>query len=159
MILKEEKANLFNDIHKTCAHVVIAHCVNDLGIASSGFVVPLFEEFPAAKKEYLSFKHELGDVSYVSNGPFSIFNMCAQTGIRSKSCGPRDRVSEKPGRYSALVKCLEKVKCQLELLKLTHSLEIHIPKICSDRAGLSWELVKELINEIWADYPVYVYYL
>lgn len=158
MIVQEIKGDLFKAIKEIKDKtVVIAHCVNDLKIHGSGFVIPLFNAFPAAKTQYLSFHHKLDDVSYSHIGNVCVFNMCAQTGIRSKSTGPRKYVNEKPGRYSSLVRCMNSV--DITIKELLSNVEIHIPKICSDRAGLDWNLVKELINEIWVDYPVYVYYL
>lgn len=153
MIVKEILGDLFEYIKlvKKDKTLVIAHCVNNLGIAGSGFIIPLFNNFPEAKIQYLSFQHKLDDVSYSLKGNACIFNMCAQNKIRSKT-------NPKPGRYSSLVRCMNSVDITIKELRL-NDVEIHIPRICSNRSGLSWELVKELINEIWVDYPVYVYYL
>ena len=178
-MIQEIHGDLFEGIEKTSPDttVVIVHCVNDLKIAGSGFVIPLFKRFPEAKTEYFRSNMQLKDVSYAYVGQnsehpylpkFLIANMCAQTGIKSHSTGPRSKVVDKPGRYAALVNCMEQVKHQMDFYRdgdddlpiyKKPKLQIMGPRFCSDRAGLHWPFIKELIEEIWFDYDTYIYYL
>ena len=180
MIQKEIKGNLFDYIDNTDSDttIIIPHCVNDLKLAGSGIIVPMFKRFPEAKTEYFKSNQVLKDTSYAYVGDnsrfeflprFLICNMCAQTGIKSKSTGPRDKVVEKPGRYAALVHCMEDVKFTMSLFSDLEEcrilgiqppkIEIHSPRFCSDRSGLDWKFVRELIEEIWCDYDTYIYYI
>ncbi len=179
-MIQEIHGDLFEAIEKTSPDttVVIPHCVNDIQKSGSGFIVPLFKRFPEAKTEYYKNKMQLKDVSFAfvsqnSEHPylprFLIANMCAQTGIRSYSTGPRDKVNDKPGRYAALVNCMEQVRDQMDFYRNGDSEDIPVekkpkvivmgPRFCSDRAGLHWPFIKELIQEIWCDYDTYIYYL
>lgn len=181
-MVTEIHGDLFEAIEKTSPDttVVIVHCVNDIKVAGSGVIVPLFKRFPEAKTEYFKSNMQLKDVSYAYVGQnsehtylpkFLIANMCAQTGIKSHSTGPRNKVVEKPGQYAALVNCMEQVKHQMDYCRecddddkilLSYKepkLQIMGPRFCSDRAGLDWKFVRELIQEIWYDYDTYIYYL
>lgn len=127
---------------------ILPHCVNDIGLWGSGYVVALSRRWPqpetqyrywftTTKQSYSSFR--LGETQFVQVGSkpdVVVANMIAQHGIKS-------RTNPKPVQYDALRKCLERVA--IEALELRAS--IHMPRICSDRAGGSWSEVEPIIRE------------
>jgi len=130
---------------------VIPHICNNIGAWGSGFVVPLGEHFPIAKKVYLA-KHNgiiglrLGEVQFpLVDENIYVANMIAQDGISSRSTGDRSRVNAKPIRYAALCDCLEQINKQFK------GADIHAPKFGSGLAGGNWEFIEELIDEILVD--------
>lgn len=150
------KGDLFDNIPK--GNVLIPHIVNDIGAWGSGFVIPLGEKFPEAKKRYLHRDKQcyqsLGRCQFVlckleMDRGVTVANMCAQTGIMGHSTGDRAKVNSKPIRYAALVKCLEKVEGYCKVSKdCKHPVDILAPKFGSDRAGGNWDFIEELIEEI-----------
>lgn len=163
MIVKEINGDLFSAIKKISydTTVVIGHCCNNKKIWGSGFVIPLEKNFPKSKEVYLNSYCYLGATSYCTIGNFAkpstiIFNMVGQDGIYCKD-------NLKPIKYAALCEAMVKVKADLNILWAEgcrpENIEFHIPRFGSDRAKGDWSIIKELINEIWVDYPVYVYYL
>lgn len=162
-IIKEIQADLFKVLPSIDSEVtiVIPQCCNDIKLDRSGFIIPLFKAFPEAKLEYHKMSNiELGDVSeawierknvQLNNPKYLIYNMIAQKGIKSES-------NPKPIKYAALVTCMEYVKNCLDYLE-NRKIEIHTCRFGSDRANGNFEFIKELIEEIWEEYPTYIYYL
>lgn len=147
-MLVEKQGDLFDHLPKKC---IIPHVVNNRGAFLSGFVVPLAKNFPKCKQDYekvcknLSREDQdklLGEVWY-SHGDIMIAHMFAQTleGIR-------------PLRYDKLVHCMEHVGITAKSKKLP----IFTCRFGSLRSGGNWEFIKELIQDIWGDLDVTVYY-
>lgn len=166
-MLTYQKGNLFDFIDEEDRSIIICHCVNNLRIAASGFVVPLFNKYPEARTSYLKSKQELGHVDfslvdrrYPKKGNIWVANMFGQLGISSKSTGTANRV-KKPIKYSALVKCMEIVKENALNFQANKRGKITImsPMFGSERAGGSWPLIEELIEEIWEDLDVTIFEL
>lgn len=167
MSIEYIRGDLFEGIRKVSQDttVVIPHICNDIGVAGSGFVIPLFKMFPQALMEYAS-TYQLGRNSYHWTSPDKpcgiIVNMVAQHGISSKSTGPDSEINKKPIRYESLVYCMKDMighlRCANSINQhLRDIVEIHCPKFGSLRAGGNWDFIKELIEEIWVDYKVVVY--
>lgn len=152
-MLKYITGDLFShDFKNATTPIIIAHCVNNRRAMGSGFVVPLMKRWPIVPQRY----HQepnlfLGDVGYVKvedtlGGGVFVANMVGQNNTISPN-------NPKPIKYSAILKCMENVARHAKSLKA----KIIAPKFCSKRAGGSWELIEELIEEIWADLDVTIY--
>lgn len=152
--IKYVKGDLFDNIKGFSGYTIIPHVVNNIGAWGSGFVVPLGKIFPLSKKMYL--KHweslKLGDVQLVRcSDSITVANMFAQEGISGLSTGVGP-ISSKPIRYVALVKCLENIRNVIDNSKTP--CRIVAPQFGSLRSGGSWDLIEELINEIWCGLDV-----
>jgi hypothetical protein len=133
--------------------------VNDISVMGSGFVVPLYTKWPIVKQLYHKWDMSLGKTQIIiveenlEGNDIFVANMCAQSGICSKSTGPRSKVNSKPIRYASLVRCMEDVANYVRAYKIDH---IVAPMFGSGLAGGSWSTIEELIEEIWGDLNVTV---
>ncbi len=128
--------------------------------SSTTSVVPLGRIWPAAENAYHSQpKLELGDVDFVKvheadglQGNIWVCNMVGQNGV----VGPNN---PKPIKYSALIKAMNEVgKAAREYaLRNACDVAIHAPKFGSLRAGGNWDVIEELICELWDGISVTVY--
>lgn len=160
-MIKHVVGDLFEYVDSEERDVVIPHITNNIGAWGAGFVVPLGRRFPKAQMEYLNSKPTLGVNQWVNvenNGEKNIWvaNMCSQHGITSKSTGGREHVNSKPIRYAALVDCMRNVH---EGSKHIRENVIFAPKFGSGLAGGNWDLIEELIEEIWSDHEVTIFTL
>lgn len=147
-MLKYITGDLFShDFEKTKNYFVV-HIVNDKYAMGSGFVVPLMKRWPIVPQRY----HQepnlfLGDVGYIKvEDNVFVGNMVGQHGTISPN-------NPKPIKYSALIKCMENVARHAEFIDA----EIVAPKFGSLRSAGNWELIEELINEIWGNISVTIY--
>jgi hypothetical protein len=138
--------------------IVIPHICNDLGKWGSGFVVPLGQEFPRAKAEYLRWAEEQFD--HERNIPFErgqvqivrvaqqvfVANMVAQKGLISPD-------NPHPIVYSALYNCMVKLFHQLIEPWKGDPMSICAPKFGSLRAGGDWGVIEKLIVNNWVLVP------
>jgi O-acetyl-ADP-ribose deacetylase (regulator of RNase III) len=139
------------DLFDTDAEV-IAHGCNCKGGFGSGVAGIMARKYPKAKHYYLD-KHDeegwkLGDVQFVRqwNGKY-IANCATQDAYY-----PRDRVH---ADYNAIRASMEKVK---EFAK-SKNMKIAIPKIGAGLAGGDWNIIEKILNDVFSDYDVTVYYL
>lgn len=141
--------NLTND------NVVICHICNNIGAWGKGFVLALNENYPNAKKEYLEWHANPGDIPFklgnmqivdVSNNIY-IANMICQKGIRDNTS------SLPPIRYLAVESCFEKLSIWAD----DNNADIHMPRIGCGLAGGSWDNIEKLINFKLSKHNVYVY--
>lgn len=169
--IKYIEGDLFTHIHAQMVvgerFISIPHVCNNIGKMGSGFVVPLYQQWPEVKLRYEDwfrgegeyqdqdrYAMDLGRVQTVScsvsDGAVYVANMIAQ----NETIG----TDPKPIRYAALCDCMAEVANGL----IDHqNAEIHCPMFGCDRARGTWEFIEELIAEIWLskDLPVYVYVL
>lgn len=161
MIHQHILGDLFEGIKTSSTYIIIPHVANDIGAWGKGFVVPLAQHFPKAKEdyqEYIESQHKapidndlLGDTVFTKVPPkIVIANMIAQKGIGT---------TQKPIRYAALVKCMETVRKTAIIIQKHGPLEIHAPMFGAGLAGGKWEVIEELINEIWRDIDTIIYSL
>lgn len=142
-------------------NVVIPHVCNNIGLFGAGFASYVASNFPDVKAnfEMLGTKNKLGHVQYVkvlSNKSYKREMFFANMIAQNKVISPKN---PRPLNYEALVKCMSDVRsfC-LELSKHTENqTEIHCPKFGSGLAGGNWDLISELIKDIWSNIPVFVY--
>jgi hypothetical protein len=137
------EANLFNTDFSKGQHT-IAHIVNNKKRWGAGFVLPLAAKFPAAKKDYLEQKMQLGDVLYtiIDKTNVAVANMCAQT-----------LGGKRPLYYNHLVHCME------DVASFAISDTIHCPLFGAGLAGGNWAFIHELIKDIWTNNNVNIYWL
>jgi hypothetical protein len=142
---------------------LISHVCNDVGAWGAGFVVALSKKWKEPEAAYRDWYRdrayttaaekdtpfELGRIQLVPVAPeIIVVNMLAQTGIQSRQVD----IARPPLRYGALVKCMVRTAKQAEYLKAS----IHCPKFGSGLAGGKWEIIEELIKEIWLDQGISV---
>lgn len=138
---------------------LLIHCCNDIGLMGAGVALAIAQKWPQVKVQYKKWsrghvkglKFALGMVQFVKvEDDIVVGNMIGQQGIRKKGNAP-------PIRYSAIVKCLEKVKSAA----LANNASVHAPKFGSDRAGGRWDIIEGYINDILCanDIKVVVYEL
>jgi hypothetical protein len=154
-MIKYVKGDLFEGI-KGKGAIIIPHIVNNIGAWGSGFVIPLAQHFPLAKKYYLEDykKYQLGDCQTVWNmNNVAVINMFAQEGIAPRTDWNYTFITKPPIRYVALIQAMQ------QIAKWSSLYEIHAPKFGSGLAGGDWNLIEKLIDEIWADFKVTIYYL
>ena len=142
-------------------NIIIPHVCNNSGGWGRGFVFALSKKWPQPEDVYRQWfknKHtsknphinnniykrnifKLGNTQLVKvENNIWIANMLAQEGIISI-------YNQKPIKYRQLIRAMEKV------LKYSKDLnaEIHAPRFGSALAGGKWELIEELIREIWLE--------
>jgi len=153
--MQYHQGDLFKFVDGLNGSVMVPHIVNDANVMGSGFVVPLYTKWPIVKKLYHQWDMSLGKTQIVLVKDEEIFvaNMCAQSGICSKSTGPRSKVNSKPIRYASLVRCMEDVAHYVRMYKIDN---IVAPMFGSGLAQGRWETIEELIEEIWGDLNVTV---
>jgi len=147
--------------------IFIPHVCNTLGCFGAGFVIPLMKHFPGVNVDYASYCNKwkdesLGYVDYfrtlVNDDSLItrvVCNMIAQKGVIGKN-------NAKPIKYVALMNCMVEVQNMvLSYIKDGAKAEIYCPKFGSALAGGNWDLIEELINEIWIEnkIKVTVFYL
>lgn len=134
---------------------IIPHVCNDKGAFGAGFVLALSKKWPESEKAYRDWYHsrscniegfevaipfDLGRIQLVSVSPeITIANMIAQSGFGS-SVRP-------PIRYGALAKCMFRVQQQAKRLQVS----IHCPKFGAGLAGGDWNVIEQMIQEIWVE--------
>ena len=167
-MIKYVKGDLFEHIDQDC---VIAHCCNDVGAWGAGFVLAINKNLGMEPRNSFinasqNLLYDLGNVDYCRvvkhetratvGGPvkvpgsiaITVANMCGQHGVTGASTG--DLRVAKPIRYAALVHCMEDVRSYVDQFPQP----ILCPKFGSGLAGGNWELIRELIDEIWGAYDV-----
>jgi O-acetyl-ADP-ribose deacetylase (regulator of RNase III) len=139
--------------------VVICHVCNNIKAWGAGFVIPLAKKYPEARQAYLEMPTQnLGEVGFVftEDEKVVVANMIGQEGV-----GPKfeDNRLIPPIRYEALKKCMEQVLRIVNVLKEQKKVSIACPLFGSGLAGGSWDVISKMIEEIWHDNNVTVYYL
>ena len=140
------KGNLFDKpVRPLGVCHIVPHVANDMCVMGSGFAGELVKRYPVVKSQNTC--RELGRIEIIPINTFgNVINMIAQHQTL--------RQNDKPIRYWALVTCMAAVAQKAEEWG---SAEIHCPKFGSGLAHGKWELIEELIGEIWAKFPVYIY--
>lgn len=145
------------------ATVFIPHVCNNINLFGAGFAKYIAEKFPIVKENFhlLGNKATLGHTQYISiannnlaKTKIFVCNMIAQNGtINPKNCRPLN--------YGSLVFCMNDIRNKIISLAKNSiedtKFEIHAPKFGSGLAGGNWNFIENLIEDIWADFPVYVY--
>jgi hypothetical protein len=143
---------------------LIPHVCNINGGWGKGFVLALSKKWKQPEQSYRewfegkksefdgkSIEFCLGGIDPVPvESNVIVVNMLAQQGYKSKT-------NLIPVRYWHLVHCMESV---LDFAKRNiKNPTIHAPKFASDLGGASWDVVEQLIEDIWIEngIPVTIY--
>lgn len=142
---------------------IIAHACNTEGVMGSGVALFLARKWPRAEEVYLKsvedFKFEegnayrrkiLGTISAVElPGDVLVVNMVTQLLCSSGAAG---FFNGAPTSLDAVMGCLKELK-QVWLLQSTPKYQpvIHMPLICAVRGGVSWNITKALIADVFGD--------
>jgi hypothetical protein len=143
--------------------IFIPHVCNNINLFGAGFAKYIGDKFPVVKENFhlLGNKAILGYTQYIrvssnKSNKTNIFvcNMIAQNG----TINPKN---SRPLNYSSLVFCMNDIKNKLISLAQNNindiPYEIHAPKFGSGLAGGNWNFIENIIEDIWSDFPVYVY--
>jgi O-acetyl-ADP-ribose deacetylase (regulator of RNase III) len=146
-MVKYVKGDLFDT---TCD--IIAHGCNCIGAFGAGVAYMVAQNYPKAKDYYMDKFQEdgwkLGDVQMVMQRDGKYLANCAtQDGIFPRNVIHAD--------YDAIRLCMEKVKHFAK----DKGLSIAIPKIGAGLAGGDWNTIEGILNDVFSDYDVTVYYL
>jgi len=143
--------------------VLIPHVCNNINLFGAGFAKYIGDKFPIVKENF----HLLGNKSFLGHTQYNgvlnnnltktkiiVCNMIAQNG----TIGPKNN---RPLNYGALVFCMSDIRNKIISLSKNDiediKYEIHAPKFGSGLAGGNWNFIENLIQDIWADIPVYIY--
>lgn len=132
---------------------IIIHGCNCRGGFGYGLAEQIKTKFPLAEKAYFnkfnSVGWNLGDIQIVDCGNKKIINAATQY----------DYGSPKSGKvfidYDAIRKCLELTKKYAK----GFGLSIASPKIGSSLGGGDWKKIEKIMQEVFTDYNIKVYYL
>ena len=136
----------------------IAHGVNCQGVMGSGVAKVLFKKYPQVREAYLEYYMEsfpfvletsgfLGLVQEVNCGEKTVFNCFTQDNFGYGG--------EIYGDYEAIRKCFLTIGEDCDIT------EVAIPKIGCGLAGLDWEIVEGILEEVSekTGLEITVYYL
>lgn len=160
MPIKYIKGDCLND-SPCLKYKIITHICNNSGGWGSGFVVNLSKVWKKPEEEYrkwhtfeefkmgeMIIPFKLGNIQPVPVDKFTmVINMIAQHNTISITPG------SKPIRYAALASCMTKAANVAKKMNA----EFHIPKMGAGLAQGRWDFIEELINEIWAEFDVFIY--
>jgi O-acetyl-ADP-ribose deacetylase (regulator of RNase III) len=134
---------------------LIPHVCNDAGGWGSGFVIALSRKWLEPEKAYREWHYSrscniegfevaipfgLGRIQLATVSPeITVANMIAQSGF--------DYNLRPPIRYGALAKCMFRVLQQARRLQAS----IHCPKFGAGLAGGDWNVIEQMIQEIWVE--------
>lgn len=141
------------DIFKTDC-IIIAHGCNCLGAYGAGIAKLMADKFPQSKFEYVNkFKTsgwKLGEVQFVKSNNKIIANCATQ-----HNYGGGAKYGKVYVDYAAIQTVMEK----LYKYSTEHNLTIAIPKIGAGLAGGNWTKIESIINNVFKDKEIVVYYL
>lgn len=154
--------------------IMMSHCCNDIGAFGAGFVTALSNKWAEPEIEYKKWKYSgkverfnkvrpfcLGEVDYVnvSKSPIIfVANMIGQRGVVSSN-------NHKPIRYLSLANCMDDVAHTINGMNnymrkknpdKFKPMQIFCPKFGAGLAQGNWNVIEELINEIWVDRGIQV---
>jgi O-acetyl-ADP-ribose deacetylase (regulator of RNase III) len=132
---------------------IIAHGVNCSGGFGSGVAGQIAEKWPHVKEAYLQWHRDWG--WHLGQVDFCI----AEKGKLVAHCATQQEYGREPGRvyvdYDAIKQVMETLKNHPESI----GQRIAIPKISAGLAGGDWKIIEEIINTVFHDQDIYVYYL
>jgi len=149
-MIKYVHGDLFEGI-KGKTNILIPHIVNNIGVFGGGFTAPLAKHFPQAREQYLKWytQYGLGRCQFINIDIGYVMNMYGQHNVGRNSDG------RPPIRYAALASAMNTI----HQLYFKNKYTIHTVKFGSGLACGNWDFIETLINEIWHDFDVTIYYL
>lgn len=127
----------------------IAHCVNTIGVMGSGVALVIKQKWPEVYEEYRKLceneKDEGGPGAKDLLGSSQIVGISEDQSVVNMF-GQYEPGTGKQARYIYITSSIESFVMQA--LQEVDVIDLAIPyKIASDRAGLNWEIVKEIFEE------------
>lgn len=157
--------NLFDITSKIIASndeicIIVPHVCNNVNAFGSGFAEMVSRVYPSVKANFhVNGPQKLGHTQFITadvkkNNKIIIANMIAQNGLLN----PKNK---RPLHYPSLVKCMYDVGSYAKKIATETDLkvQIHAPKFGSGLAGGNWLFISDLIDDIWNNQEVFVYYL
>jgi len=140
------------DLFTTDANI-IAHGVNCRGGFGSGIAGIIKVKYPKVRHYYLDkFEEEgwkLGDVQFVKLGSGDQY---------IANCATQDSYLPR-GIQHVNYDAVEIAMKRLRNFAMVDNLTIAIPKIGAGLAGGDWNIIEEIINKVFDDYPIICYYI
>jgi hypothetical protein len=153
--------NIFSSTNNTT--IIVPHVCNNIDLFGGGFTGDIINHYPIVKDNY----HMLGKYFLQKNLGYTQFvtakednknknkivfaNMIAQNGIFSLK-------NKRPLNYLALCKSMVAVgQYAKDEKKNERIVQIHAPKFGSGLAKGNWHFIANLIEDIWADLPMFIY--
>jgi hypothetical protein len=140
--------------------VIIPHVCNNINGFGAGFAGAVAKNYPIVKENFhlLGNKAVLGHVQFVvakkdntHKHKIVFANMIAQNGTISKT-------NIRPLNYYALARCMANVALFInQNFDKDNRVQIHAPKFGSGLAGGNWNFIKELVDDLWSNIPVFIY--
>lgn len=131
---------------------IIAHGCNCKGVMGSGVARIVRDKYPKAYNAYIErYEYDdlwLGEIQAVlqDDGKY-IVNCMTQNGFMPRDICHAD--------YEAIEKCMWRLK----KFAMEKSLSVAIPKIGAGLAGGDWAIIEKILEEVFSDYDITVYYL
>lgn len=176
--IKYVEGDLFDHLLSSPDPIFLPHVVNSIGVAGSGFVVPLCRHYPVVRRAYTAWHSglempdevrirnipkdfALGAVQFVEVQQYPqivIANMVAQRGVG----GPRPLVDD------ALATAMQRVAYSFHLFRTQYTrlygpaeFRIFAPMFGAHRAKGSWDEIEQYIQMFWVDddIDVTIFYL
>lgn len=147
---------MINEIHKDITTVttgVVGHGVNCERKLSSGVALAIKNKWPVIYEVFMESPTTLGDTDIIEVGDMLYVANC----YTQDTCGDDHNV-----QYASVSAILTSLTTMFEFAN-TYGLDVNLPKIGSDRGGLSWEDdVLPIINKLDSDFDsvttnIYIY--
>ena len=130
-------------------YCIIPHVCNNKGAWGKGFTAGLDYHYPSCGSTYRMYMYKwqghgslLGNnISAVVDDKTIVINMIAQNGLPGKD-------NPEPLSYGSLVECMNGVYASATGHGIT---EIHCPKFGCGIARGDWNIVEQMIKELWVD--------
>jgi hypothetical protein len=157
--------NVCNPEEIGTSSLLIPHCVNDVPCMGSGVAYALLKKWPQVRNDYMKWFSgeatesiqsgfpELGHIQLVPvEKDIKVVNMVGQRDVVDFHDLP-------PVRYQSIKECLWRMRDWMD--KQSEKWTVCAPKFASQLAGGSWDLVEDLIYEVFedTDYQWFVYTL
>lgn len=152
-----------NDDIINAKQMIICHGVNCQGVMGSGVAKALRTKWPEIFKSYRETYESYKDTFQEDSSTILLgkINPVKVTDKIILNCFTQEFYGRVEGKryasYDAIYSCLEYIKGYVEYKDLPK--DIAMPPIGCGLGGLSWSIVKPIINKVLSDYNIYVYYL
>ena len=132
---------------------IIAHGCNCVGGFGAGVARTMANKYPESRDKFMekhrTVKWNLGDVQFVKTNGKIIANCATQFYYGGKQKG------HVYADYGAIEECMKK----LLQYSLDNNLSVAIPKIGAGLAGGNWSMIEKIIESVFINKEITIYYL
>jgi hypothetical protein len=150
--------DLFENIKKQQADIIIPHVVANTNGFNSGFAVAVERNYPIVKANYdLLTTYKLGEDQFIKIESGNKRNIVFVNMIAQNSNARRGK---RQLNYLSLVKCMASIGTYIRNNYSefdSNKIEIHAPKFGCGVSGGNWNFISDLIDDIWGDFATYIY--